>query len=105
MLFYPPEKTNFPKNKKVKVLEVLLQTHKKIEVKFADNNWPWVIARLEYDDKECLGIRYLFSPTRGEVGYPNGRGYPHWFIIPNVMKQYVLNFIKDNKNKLEEYGD
>jgi hypothetical protein len=64
------------------------------------NNGPdgWSVARLEFDGKECLGIRWNGGVQEQGIGNPQSRGKPTWFVIPSDLTDVVLE-------KIEKLGD
>lgn len=66
---------NSPRDRGVKVNKII---DKNIEE-------HWVIASIEYDEGESLGIRWFW----GTSGYPNGRGWATWLVISKEMAQVL----------------
>lgn len=63
---------------------------------------PYSIAKITWQGADCIGIRWNVSngewdddsKKSGEVtclGEPNSRGYPTWFVLPNMFLQELVS--------------
>lgn len=69
----------------------------------------YIIDRIKrpQDENPCLAVRWYIanseyvSKADSEkicTGYPNSRGYPTWFILPNTMPGDVYNYMIHHNN-------
>lgn len=49
----------------------------------------WSICRLTWDGQPALGIRWNGSFNDDNMGTPQSRGMPTWFILPNEVAAVV----------------
>lgn len=50
----------------------------------------WSVAELKWDEKDMIGIRWNGDPRGKRIGTPVARGYPTWFIVPDELRETVL---------------
>lgn len=74
-----------------------------------DAKAPYSIARFTWDKRPAVGIRWNGDgESQGDVGNPQSRGLPTWFILPEEIADLVLNFFgasmadEESKSGLEE---
>ncbi len=54
------------------------------------SNPEWALAQFNWDGKPALGVRWNGSPEEaGDVGQPQSRGVPTWFVLPEELQQIV----------------
>ena len=54
----------------------------------------WSAALMTWDgEPETLGVRW--NGKQGSIGNPQSRGVPTWFIIPDELKEVILDKIKE----------
>lgn len=54
-----------------------------------DNGWYSVMwGRFRGPNHREMGARWNGDP--GEVGYPNARGYPQWYVEPSILHEGIL---------------
>jgi len=54
----------------------------------------WSVARINWEGSEALGIRWNGGDGSG-IGNPQSRGNPTWFILPDELRESILNRIDD----------
>jgi hypothetical protein len=69
-----------------------------VEVLYNNIKDGWSVARLGFDGKERLGIRWNGSEREQGIGNPQSRGKPTWFVIPSELTDVILE-------KIERLGD
>jgi hypothetical protein len=65
----------------------------------------WSIAELEWYEKPVLACRWNGSTTNGEVseiGNPQSRGNPTWFILPKPLADTIRAQLKNAPRPAEE---
>lgn len=58
---------------------------------FNTGDGGWSVAEGQWNKKNVLCIRW--NGSENESGSPQSRGYPTWFVIPNALKEAVLQEI------------
>ncbi|EOJ8667008.1 hypothetical protein AB7250_07650 [Providencia stuartii] len=67
-----------------------------LDIIFDSGRWGASVALLNYRDsigdefEECIGMRWNGSLKDNNKGTPLSRGYPIWFIIPDVFKDVII---------------
>ena len=89
-MYIRPEDVLSPRDK-VKNLEILIKNDKE----------DYSIALLEYDGTECVGVRWnTTNEEKDNIGTPQSRGIPTWFILPKeVAKVYLEKFLEEKEKK------
>lgn len=72
MSYIRPKDVLSPRDKGVKVIEVLLD-----EGESTDEDDKFAAAKIEWDGKLCIGTRWN-GTGRNPAGFPTSRGYPIW---------------------------
>jgi len=65
----------------------------------------WSIAELEWHEKPVLACRWNGSTTNGEfseIGNPQSRGNPTWFILPKPLADVIRAQLKNAPRPAEE---
>lgn len=58
-----------------------------------DAQAPYSVARFTWDKRPAVGIRWNGDgESEGDVGNPQSRGLPTWFILPEEIADLVLKF-------------
>ncbi len=66
-----------------------------------DNGWYSAIwGRFRGQNHKDLGVRW--NGGEGEVGYPNARRYPQWYVEPHILHEAVLLSFQKNLMAEEE---
>ena len=61
-----------------------------------DDPWSgWSVAELEWDGHPSVGIRW--NGNGNNVGNPQSRGVPTWFILPEIVASVVLEHAQSRK--------
>ena len=81
-MYIDPKTVISPKNK-VRKLKVLFDRGP------VDHSWS--IARLTYDNQECIGIRWNGDDKESKKGVPLANAHPVWFILPKEIEKAVEN--------------
>ncbi len=50
----------------------------------------WSIARLKFDKKNSVGIRWNGEVSKAGVGTPSSRSNPTWFIVPDEIADALI---------------
>lgn len=59
--------------------------------------WPYSVARFKWDRANAVGIRWDGDPDNpNDVGTPQSRGLPTWFILPAELAEVVVEYLKAN---------
>ena len=53
------------------------------------NAGQWSVALLDFDDAECLGIRWNGTEDEPGIGNPQSHGRPTWFVVPEELAAVV----------------
>lgn len=80
-MYHDPKTVLSPKNR-VKSVEVIFDAGP------VDSSWS--VARLKWDDSAQVGIRWNGN-KESTKGSPQARGNPTWFVVPDELKDAVLN--------------
>lgn len=54
------------------------------------NEESWSVAELTWDESQTIGIRWNGDPRGKRKGTPVAHGYPTWFIVPEELRDVVL---------------
>jgi hypothetical protein len=87
MSYVNPETVVAPKNK-VESVEVL----------YDGGPGEWSVARLLYDGKERVGIRWNGADDEGGIGNPQSRGRPTWFVVPKELADIIREEVEKFEN-------
>ncbi|WP_369715679.1 hypothetical protein [Leptotrichia alba] len=90
MMYIRPEDVLSPRDK-VKNLEIIINNDKE----------DYSIALLEYNGTECVGVRWnTTNEEKDNIGTPQSRGIPTWFILPKeIAEVYLEKFLKEKEKK------
>jgi hypothetical protein len=55
-----------------------------------DVEQSWSVAKLRWDRKPAVGIRWNGNPGEKGIGTPQAFGQPTWFIVPDKLQAKVL---------------
>jgi hypothetical protein len=50
----------------------------------------WSIVKLKWNKRDAVGIRYNGDAQTSNLGLPQSRGIPTWFILPKEIESAVL---------------
>ena len=50
----------------------------------------WSVARLKWDGKDAVGIRWNGEVAQSGVGTPSSRSNPTWFIVPDEIADTLV---------------
>jgi hypothetical protein len=90
MAYIPPSMVKSPQ-RSVEDLQVLYDGK---EYNEEDENAGWSAALMTWEgNPNCLGIRW--NGSDGHIGNPQSREVPTWFIIPDPLKDGILQKIKE----------
>lgn len=54
-----------------------------------DNGWYSVMwGQFRGRNYKDMGVRW--NGDEGEIGYPNARGYPQWYVEPSIFHESIL---------------
>ena len=89
-MYIIPEDVLSPRDK-VKNLEIIIKNDKE----------DYSIALLEYNGTECVGVRWnTTNEEKDNIGTPQSRGIPTWFILPKeIAEVYLEKFLKEKEKK------
>ena len=89
-MYIRPEDVLSPRDK-VKNLEIIINNDKE----------DYSIALLEYNGTECVGVRWnTTNEKKDNIGTPQSRGIPTWFILPKeIAEVYLEKFLKEKEKK------
>ncbi len=65
-----------------------------VEVLYNSGPGGWSVARVNWEDEERIGIRWNGGDGPG-IGNPQSRGNATWFILPDELRDVILNRIDD----------
>jgi hypothetical protein len=54
----------------------------------------WSIVKLKWNKNDAVGIRYNGDAEQSNLGLPQSRGIPTWFIVPDDIASAVLEAAK-----------
>jgi hypothetical protein len=66
-----------------------------VEVLYNRGSGEWSAARVIWDGKERIGIRWNGGDDGPGIGNPQSRGNATWFILPSELEEVILNKIDD----------
>jgi len=84
--FTKPQEVTSPRDL-VKILKIV----------YSGGAHSYSIAKLEWNKKECYGIRWNVSirelqrNSKKCIGNPSSRGFPTWFILPTDFYTFIEN--------------
>jgi len=81
MAYVDPNKVNAPK-RLVSDVQVVFDTR--------EVEGSWSVAKLKWDGRETVGIRWNGDPSNRGIGTPQSRGLPTWFIVPEELQDAIL---------------
>lgn len=69
-----------------------------VQVVFDGGDASWSVAKIKWDGKDAVGLRWNGS-NHGKGPFPNNgnpqsRGYPTWIVLPDGIDQLVLKYVK-----------
>jgi hypothetical protein len=65
-----------------------------VEVLYNRGPGQWSVARVVWEGKEKIGIRWNGDNGPG-IGNPQSRGNATWFILPDELEETILSKIED----------
>lgn len=71
---------------------------KSVEVLYDGKDGGWSLARLAFDNDECLGIRWNGTDEEPGIGNPQSHGKPTWFVLPKDLNEDILKRIEELGN-------
>jgi hypothetical protein len=66
-----------------------------VEVLYNRGPGEWSVARVTWEDRERIGIRWNGGEDGPGIGNPQSRGNATWFILPDELQDVILNRIDD----------
>jgi hypothetical protein len=66
-----------------------------VEVLYNRGPGEWSVARVTWEDRERIGIRWNGGDDAPGIGNPQSRGNATWFILPDELQDVILNRIDD----------
>jgi hypothetical protein len=66
-----------------------------VEVLYNRGSGHWSVARVTWEDRERIGIRWNGGDDSPGIGNPQSRGNATWFILPDELQDVILNRIDD----------
>src|ERR1700692_4783651 len=66
-----------------------------VEVLYNRGSGEWSAARVIWDGKERIGIRWNGGDDGPGIGNPQSRGNVTWFILPAELEEVILGKIDD----------
>jgi hypothetical protein len=84
--FIQPENVTSPRQH-WRLIKVLFKGDRSDAEKHNPDNYSVAVGM--WDDTPCLAIRWNCSEER-PVGHPHSRGLPTWFIVPNELREGIL---------------
>jgi hypothetical protein len=66
-----------------------------VEVLYNRGPGEWSAARVNWEDRERIGIRWNGGDDAPGIGNPQSRGNATWFILPPELEEAILNKIDD----------
>src|SRR5271157_1774759 len=72
-----------------------------VDVLYNGGPGDWPVARLEYDGKERVGMRWNGKEEETGIGNPQSRGKPTWFVVPEQLSALVREEAEQLSNSQE----
>jgi len=69
-------------------VEVIYDSHSE------GNEESWSVAKLRWDRKSAVGIRWNGDPGGKGIGTPQAFGQPTWFLVPEELEDKILEEAK-----------
>jgi hypothetical protein len=66
-----------------------------VEVLYNRGQGEWSVARVTWEDRERLGIRWNGGDDGPGIGNPQSRGNATWFILPDELQDVILSKVDD----------
>jgi|ERR1039458_2460183 hypothetical protein len=66
-----------------------------VEVLYNKGPGEWSVARVTWEDRERIGIRWNGGEDGPGIGNPQSRGNATWFILPDELQDVILSRIDD----------
>ncbi|MGA2967129.1 MAG: hypothetical protein ABSD64_13025 [Terriglobales bacterium] len=66
-----------------------------VEVLYNRGQGEWSLARVTWEDRERIGIRWNGGDDGPGIGNPQSRGNATWFILPDELQDVILSRIDD----------
>jgi hypothetical protein len=66
-----------------------------VEVLYNRGQGGWSVARVTWEGRERIGIRWNGGDDGPGIGNPQSRGNATWFILPEELEEVILNKIDD----------
>jgi hypothetical protein len=66
-----------------------------VEVLYNRGQGSWSVARVTWEGRERIGIRWNGGDDGPGIGNPQSRGNATWFILPEELEEVILNKIDD----------
>jgi hypothetical protein len=69
---------------------------KELEVIHDGGEHKWSLARMKWDNKPVMGMRWNGGSQNGipSIGNPQSRGRPTWFVLPNEVGNLIESNLK-----------
>jgi len=80
-MYHDPNTVRSPKDR-VKSVEVVYD--------LGPVSGSWSVARINWDEKTVIGIRWN-GDSESSKGLPQARGNPAWFIVPDELRDAILD--------------
>ena len=75
-----------------------------LEVIHDGGEGDWSLAKMKWDGEEAMGLRWnggSGKPGSVDIGNPQSRGIPTWFILPDEIANVVVKMLELN-NKISK---
>jgi len=66
-----------------------------VEVLYNRGQGEWSVARVTWEGRERIGIRWNGGDDGPGIGNPQSRGNATWFILPDELAEVILSKIDD----------
>src|ERR1700693_3007698 len=66
-----------------------------VEVLYNRGSGEWSAARVIWDGKERIGIRWNGSKDGPGIGNPQSRGNATWFLLPEELEKVILEKVEE----------
>lgn len=87
-----PKEVVSPKSRLTGPIEVIAEHRKEDE-----RALPYSVARFKWERVPAVGIRWDGDPDNpNDVGTPQSRGLPTWFILPAELAEVVVEYLEAN---------